>query len=320
VSWQASCGERIVVAGVGALVVALLLTPAARWLMGRLGAWDLPGGRHVHDKPTPRGAGWVMVLGFLFGLWLALTPFSGPLLGMVLGLAVLVPLCLLDDVWRVPPLPRLLGQVLAASLAWRFGVRIEGISNPAAALLGPPYLALGWISWPATVLWLVLMTNAVNWLDGIDGLAAGVTAIAAAALAYMAYLAGMTEVACAAAALAGGALGFLRYNFSPASVFMGDAGSMALGFLLASVATVGAFKTTAAGALAGALLVSGVPLYDALSTMWGRWRRGQPLHVPDRTHVHHRLLARGLTTVQAVLLLYGATAILCLLAITIWRT
>jgi UDP-GlcNAc:undecaprenyl-phosphate GlcNAc-1-phosphate transferase len=135
----------------------------------------------------------------------------------------------------------------------------------------------------------------------------------------MGFSGGMADVACLAAAVSGACLGFLRYNFPPASIFMGDVGAMSLGFTLACLATTGAFKSTAVTALAAPLLVSGVPLYDVLSTMWGRWRRGAALDAADRTHVHHRLLSRGFTPLQACLLLYLATAVLCFLAILLWR-
>jgi UDP-GlcNAc:undecaprenyl-phosphate GlcNAc-1-phosphate transferase len=260
-----------------------------------------------------------MVVALFFALFLSGTCISGPLVGVVAGLGLLMPLAMMDDIWGLPPLQRLAGQCVAAALAWSLGVRVEGITNPLAPWVAPDYLAFGWLSLPATVLWLVLLTNAVNWLDGLDGLAAGVSSIAAGTLAYMAYLAGMTDVACVAAGLCGAALGFLRYNFTPASVFMGDVGAMSLGFVLACVAVIGAFKTTAAGALAVPVLVGGLPLYDVISTLWGRWRRGQALHAGDRTHVHHRLLGRGLTTLQVVLLLYAVTAGLCAAAIFVWR-
>ncbi|MCD6351886.1 MAG: undecaprenyl/decaprenyl-phosphate alpha-N-acetylglucosaminyl 1-phosphate transferase [Armatimonadetes bacterium] len=310
---------RVLLAGVGAGAFALLATPLARWVMRRAGVVDVPRGRHQHERPVPVGTGWALVAALFFGMFLSGTPVEGPAWGMVAGLAVLMPLALLDDIWGLPALQRLAGQVVAACLAWSLGVRIEGITNLLAPWLSHHYMALGWLSSPATVLWLVLLTNAVNWLDGLDGLAAGVSAIAAATLSYMGYLAGMTDVACVAAALAGAALGFLRYNFAPASVFMGDVGAMSLGFILACVAVTGAFKTTAAGALLAPLLVGGLPLYDVFSTMWGRWRRGQALHAADRTHVHHRLLGRGLTTLQTVLVLYAVTAVLCLVAVVFWR-
>ncbi len=311
--------ERILLAAAGALAVALVLTPVARWLMRRLGIVDMPRGRHHHHAPTPVGAGWAISVALFFGLFLSDTSVSGPIAGLAAGLGLLIPLTLIDDIWGLPALQRLAGQAVAAGIAWSLGVRIEGVTNLVVPWFGASYVALGWLSLPATVVWLVLLTNAVNWLDGIDGLAAGVSAIAAATLACMAYLAGMTDVGCIAAALCGAALGFLRYNFTPASVFMGDVGAMALGFVLACLAAIGAFKTTAAGALAAPLLIGGLPLYDVVSTMWGRWRRGQALHAGDRTHVHHRLLGRGLTALQAVLVLYGVTAVLCVAALFIWR-
>lgn len=315
----AQVGLRTWLAGAGGLGAALLLTPAARWLMRRLGALDIPHGRHRHEQPTPRGGGLAIVAGVLFGYWLADSSFSGPMAGVLAGLAVLAPLCLLDDIYGLPPRPRLIGQVVAASLAWRFGVRIEGVTNLLAPWVGEHYLGLGWVSWPVTVAWLVALTNAVNWIDGVDGLAAGVSALAAAALAFMGFSGGMSDVACLAAAVSGAALGFLRYNFAPASVFMGDVGAMSLGFIIASVAAAGAFKGAALTAFAAPLLVAAVPLYDVASTTWGRFRRHQALDTPDRTHVHHRLLERGYTPVQTVLLLYLATAVLCLAAVLLWR-
>ncbi len=304
---------------VGGLAGALMLTPLFGKIMMRLGAVDYPGGRHQHEKPTPRGAGLAIVIGFLFAVWLSGNGMAGAFRGLLAGLAVLVPICLLDDFFRLPPLPRLVAQIVAAALAWQFGVRIEGVTNLLAQRVGQPYLPLGWLSLPATVLWIVLLTNAVNWLDGLDGLAAGVCAITSATLAYMGYVAGRAEVAAAAAGLCGASLGFLRYNFAPARVFMGDTGSMFLGFSIACIATVGAFKSTALTALVAPLLAAGVPLYDIVSTSLGRIRRGQPVYEADRTHVHYRLVDRGLKPVQAVLVLYAVTAALCAVAVIIWR-
>jgi UDP-GlcNAc:undecaprenyl-phosphate GlcNAc-1-phosphate transferase len=312
-------GLRALLAGAGALAAGLLLTPLVRAVMSRLGVMDLPGGRHGHAQATPRGGGLAIVAALWFGFWLSGSSFSGPVAGLLAGLALLVPLCLLDDIFGLPPRPRLLGQILAASLAWRLGVRVEGVTNLLAPWFGEHWLALGWISWPVTVAWLVALTNAVNWMDGVDGLAGGVSAMASAALAFMGYLSGMSEVACLAAAVAGAALGFLRYNFAPASVFMGDVGAMSLGFTIACVSAVGAFKSAAVAAFAAPLLVGAVPLYDVATTVWGRWRRGQAIDAPDRSHVHHRLLDRGYTPVQTVLVLYAATAAFCLAAIAIWR-
>ncbi len=311
---------QLLLTAAGAAILSLLLTPLARSIMRRLGAVDQPGGRRVHTQPTPRGAGWAIIISALLAAWISGGEGNGLLRGLLAGLSVLVPVCIIDDIWGLPPLQRLVAQVVAATLAWKFGVRIEGVTNILSPLVGPHYIGLGYLSLPATVVWLVLMTNALNWLDGLDGLAAGVCAIASATVAYMAYCAGMTGVAVTAAAIAGACLGFLRYNFHPASVFMGDTGSMSLGLMLAAVSAAGAFKTAAAGSLLVPLLIGGLPLYDAITTMWGRWRRGQPLYIADRTHVHHRLLDRGLTVVQAVLLLYAATAALCVVAVLIWKS
>ncbi|MBC7287520.1 MAG: undecaprenyl/decaprenyl-phosphate alpha-N-acetylglucosaminyl 1-phosphate transferase [Armatimonadetes bacterium] len=233
---------RVLLTGTGAVILALLLTPLSRSVMRRVGAIDLPGGRRVHTKPTPRGAGWAIIVAALLATWLAAGGSNGLLTGILAGLSVLLPLCIIDDIWGLPPLQRLIGQLVAAALAWRFGIKVEGVTNFLSFLGGPHYLSLGWLSAPVTIIWLVFMMNAVNWLDGLDGLAAGICAISASAVAYMAYVAGMTHVAVAAAALAGACAGFLRYNFHPASVFMGDTGAMPLGLMLAAISTAAALR------------------------------------------------------------------------------
>ena len=306
------------VAPVVALVVAAVLTPLVRAVATRIGAVDLPEERRAHHKPTATAGGVAIFIAF----WVA-AALSGSLqdpatVGILVGSAFLAVLCLVDDIYHLSPAPRLLGQIVVAMIALQWGVRVAGVTNPLALFGGSAYLSLGAWSGPVTVVWIVFMTNAINWIDALDGLAAGVCALAAGTLAVMAISAGMTDVGVLSAAAAGACLGFLPYNFTPASIFMGDTGAMFLGYLLACVSVTGALKSTAVLAVFVPVLVLGVPIYDTLSTATRRAVNGQPIYTADRTHLHHRLLARGFTQRQTVLLIYGLTAVLCSVALWLW--
>lgn len=301
-----------------AAVAAVALTPIVRLISVRLGAVDRPGQRRVHQKPIPTGGGLAIFVAF----WAAVALTGGlhdrATVGILIGSGFLVCLCLIDDLYHLPPAPRFLGQVVVAMIALQWGVRIEGVTNPLVLFGGSNYLSLGLWSGLLTVLWIVFMTNAINWIDGLDGLAAGVCALSAGTLAAMALTAGMSQVSILGAAAAGACLGFLPYNFSPASIFMGDTGAMFLGYMLACISVTGALKSTAALAVFVPVLVLGIPIYDTLSTTVRRARNGKPIYGADLTHLHHRLLARGLSSMQTVLLIYGLTAALCGSALWLW--
>ncbi len=261
------------------------------------------------------------------GVWLTTIAFVGwPLphefVGLLVASSLLVLLNVYDDLHGLPPLGRITVQVVLGIVAFVWGVRIEGISNFYGLFGADAWVDLGNLSGPVTVFWIVLVTNALNWLDGIDGLAAGVAGISAVALAVMATfspaLGLFPTVAVCAAALAGACAGFLRYNFSPARVFMGDTGAMFIGFMLACLSVLGAFKVPTAGAVFLPLLVLGVPLYDSTTAIAGRIMNGKSPLIGDRTHIHHRLVDRGLTVPQAALVIYGFSGILCLVALWLW--
>jgi len=314
-------------AAIVGLVLALALTPLVQRLAPRLGAVDRPEERRVHERLTPTAGGLAIYIAFWVALGVAvlvahfLTHQPLDLAGgggILIGATLLLGLCLLDDIYGLHPAPRLIGQILVAIIAFQWGVRIEGLTNPLALFGQHSYMAVGWLSGPLTVLWIVFVINAINWLDGLDGLAAGVCAIAAASLAIMAASANMLVVATMGAALAAASLGFLRYNFIPARIFMGDTGAMFLGFVLACLSVMGAFKIPTAIAVVVPLLVLGVPIYDAIATVFRRARAGKPIYNADKTHLHHRLLDRGLTATQTVLLIYAVTILLCLAALGLW--
>ncbi|MGD9498165.1 MAG: glycosyltransferase family 4 protein [Armatimonadota bacterium] len=302
-----------------AAILSLTLTPLARMLAIRLDLLDRPVERSSHSRPIPFGGGFAIFVSFWVTVLVLEWPPSSPLIGMLIGSLILLVVCSLDDKYRLPAGPRLAAQMGVGLIAYGFGVRVVQVNNPLQGLLGPEYLFMGALEIPVTVLWIAFIINAVNWLDGLDGLAGGVSSIAAVTLALIAtWGEHPTGVVVPAAALAGAALGFLRYNFNPASVFMGDVGAMFLGYMLACLSVIGAVKQPTALVLVVPLLVLGLPIYDSAVTILSRLRAGRPIHHPDRAHLHHRLLDSGLSTRETVLFMYGITGLLCMIALGVW--
>lgn len=302
-----------------ALVLALALTPVARRLAIRYDLLDRPVARSSHTKPTPFGGGHAIFVAFWLTTFALGWPLSRPLIGLFIGSVILLIMCTIDDKRNLPALPRLLVQLLVALVAYVWGVRVVQIANPLAAWMGPELIVMGALELPVTVLWIAFVINAMNWLDGLDGLAGGIGAIAAFTLALVAADNPQTfAIVVPVAALAGSAVGFLRYNFPPASIFMGDTGAMFLGYMLASLSVIGAVKGPAAVVLFVPLLILGLPIYDSASTILNRLRQGRPIHQPDRGHLHHRLRDSGLSVRETVLFMYGIAGLLCVIALGVW--
>ncbi|MDO8914798.1 MAG: MraY family glycosyltransferase [Coriobacteriia bacterium] len=301
-----------------AFSVTYALTPLVRGLSARLGLLDAPGGRRVHTREVSRLGGaaifggfcaamTVQYLGERFAGWGAVFARDGwPLAGTFAGMIVIMAVGLWDDVRPIPPGVKLAGQIVAASLPLAAGLRVDYVGNP----FGGGLIQLGLLGIPVTLAWIVGFTNVINLIDGLDGLAAGVTAIAA--LSFLVLAAQMNQLAAAvlAAALIGACIGFLRYNFHPASIHMGDSGAMFLGFTLSTLALQGVMKSVAAITLLVPLLVIGVPVFDTLSAIIRRTRHGRPIQEADDGHIHHRLLRRGLSHRQTVLVIYVWSAAL----------
>jgi UDP-GlcNAc:undecaprenyl-phosphate/decaprenyl-phosphate GlcNAc-1-phosphate transferase len=312
-------------------VVSVLLTalivPVVRRLGLHWGLTDTPDARKQHTRPMVRLGGVGIVLGFSLALvltWLLggfaeleaskdqliWTTLAGCLCFFAIGLA--------DDLFALPPLPRLVLQLGVSLVVWSEGVRIGTIELPFAwggqvALLVLP----GWLSVLATVVWLVGITNAINWLDGLDGLAAGVSGIAAVGLLSVSFSLHQPAAGLLAAALAGSCLGFLRHNFNPARIFMGDGGSYFLGFALAAISIVGPAKGLTSVSLLLPLLILSLPLADMSAVIMGRLSEGRSPFYPDRRHLHHRLLRTGLSHRRTVLLIYAFTQWLASLALVL---
>lgn len=301
-----------------ALLSAAALVPFVRRLATNLGAVDLPHDRHIHTRAVPRLGGIALALAFflplllLFGLetGVARRFFAEPLhiVGLGVGGLIVCGLGVLDDVRGVRAWHKLWAQLAAAAVAYACGFRIERILLP---LLGQ--LDMGVFSPIVTALWIVAIVNAINLIDGLDGLAAGVVFFACVTNFCVGALHGNPLVTLLSAALGGAVFGFLLFNFNPATIFMGDSGSMFLGYVLATTSILGAsVKSSTTIAILVPLIALGLPIVDTLFAVVRRFLERRPLFSPDRGHLHHRLLAMGINHRRAVLSLYG----LCVLFTT----
>ena len=304
---------RTALAAAAGALTAFAAVPGVRRLALRLGALDRPGARRIHDRPVPRLGGLAIYLGFLTGTALAGDLAAPGMKGLLAGSAVTVLIGVSDDIRPLRPAGKLLGQLLAAAAAMAGGVRITVLTVP-----GGTAVLSGFWSAAATALWLAGLSNAMNLMDGLDGLAAGLTAVGCAGMLAAGMLTpGGDGAAAVLAALGGACLGFLPWNRHPARIFMGDAGSLLLGFVPAAVSAAGLFKAGAAVAFAVPLLIWALPIADTAWAFLRRVRRGRSPFAADRRHIHHRLLAAGLTQPQAtrVLCAVGAAAALAAAAL-----
>ena len=308
-----------VLAFILAVGVALFITPVVIGLANKTGALDKPDPRKVHKKPIPRIGGLAIFSAFVIAT-IAAVFFSDieieiqfEIVGLIISGTLMMLVGLIDDYKNLPAKVKLLGQIIAAAvLVIIFDVRIDFITDPFG-----DYIYLEWLAIPATLFWLVGITNTVNLIDGLDGLAAGVSAIAAITILLVALEDNILLVAVLTAALAGAAVGFLFYNFNPACIFMGDSGALFLGFMLAGISVIGAVKCAATIALIVPILALGLPILDTTFAIIRRFRGGVPIFKPDKGHLHHRLLGLGFSQRQAVLLMYVISALLGLSAVAL---
>jgi UDP-GlcNAc:undecaprenyl-phosphate/decaprenyl-phosphate GlcNAc-1-phosphate transferase len=294
--------------------VAWCLVPSAEAIARRIGprAIDFPKERGLHDVPTPKLGGLAILVAVL-GAGLIWLPWDAETRSILAGAVVITALGVADDIFDLPALPKLLGQIGAALIPVVLGdVRVDVTTLP---FVGG--YELGWLSYPLTVIGIVAVINIINFIDGVDGLASGVCAISAAAFAVIAISLDRYEAGVLAAITAGASLGFLRHGFPPASSFMGDTGSNLLGFLLATVAVQGSLKTNAALALALPLLVLAVPILDTSFVVAKRLKYRQPIYQADRSHFHHRLANIGFSQRRTLKYLYGWTFVLAGVALAL---
>lgn len=267
---------------------------------------DLPNKRKIHANPIPLVGGIAMVTGFLIST-LLMGEVTSQYIGMLSGGLLMFATGLVDD-WAktrgkdLPAWPKLVLQIVAALILIYSGIEIKGITIPFGN--HSVYEFSPWLSVVTTLIWVVAITNMFNFLDGVDGLAAGIAAISATTLVFISILKGQPSSAMFATTLMGICLGFLRHNFHPARTFMGDSGSTFLGFILASIAIDGAFKSATLVSVVVPVFALGVPILDTLYVFMKRMREKRPLHIGDKSHTFHKLMQSGLSQKQTVSFLY----------------
>lgn len=309
------------------LLVAVFVTRLSLPLVMRI-AWhygivDMPGPRRINREPIPRPGGIAIFLGIAasvalqivgekFWGWGGMFTKGGvipaEILGIFGGMLVIFVTGLIDDIVDLSPSAKLVGQIVAAAIVVWTGTRIDYVGNP----IGGGLIDIGTLAVPATLLYIIGFTNVINFIDGLDGLAAGISTIAAVSMLVVAIGLNRLDAAALAVALIGGSLAFLRFNFNPASVFMGDSGALLLGFTLSTISLLGIMRSTATIALLVPLLILGVPILDAFSAVLRRVRGKRPIQEADRGHLHHRFLNRGFTQRQTVVIVWIWSAALAL--------
>jgi UDP-GlcNAc:undecaprenyl-phosphate GlcNAc-1-phosphate transferase len=306
-----------------ACTVTAITTPLIRNFCIKRDIVVPPGDRKIHTHPIPEMGGAALFLGIVvtimvqlagerFWGWIGfhtdttITPTM--LAGVIVGTGIIYITGVIDDVFDIPPLAKLSGQIGAGLVVALCGVQITYISNP----FHPALIRFGVFSIPLTVIYFVAFANIINLIDGMDGLAAGISGIAAVSLAVIAGHQYQIGAAIIAVTIVGACLGFLRYNYPPASIFMGDQGALMLGFLLGAVSLLGVLKTTFTLSFAVPLLVLAVPIFDTFSAIVRRVRGKRPIGEADKSHMHHRLIGRGYSQRKTLLMVYAWSILLAI--------
>ncbi len=299
-----------------AFVIALACTPLAIKIAPLIGAIDIPkDNRRMHSKAMPRFGGMAIYLGTMASM-IAFLPMDGKLMGILAGGTLIFIVGIVDDLKGMPAKVKLACQILCAFILFEFSVRISFVANP----FGEGYFFFPWwLSLIVTIIWIVGITNTINLIDGLDGLAAGIAFIASISISYTAYLSDRPEISLATLAIAGSALGFLPFNFNPAKIFMGDGGSLFLGFMLAGISVMGPMKGATIIATVVPMFVLALPIFDTVFAILRRLVNGRPIMEADKGHLHHRLMAVGLGQKRTVLTLYGISGIMGVAAILLTR-
>ena len=307
----------IIAAFAVAAVLSYFFTPPVKNFAHKVGAIDVPkDARRMHKKPIPRLGGLAIYGGFLSSI-LIFGQLDETMLCVLLGAAIIVALGIFDDVLALGAKLKFVVQIVAAAIPVCIGDLQIGLFTNLNPLSDTPFVHLGILAVPVTIIWIVGITNAVNLIDGLDGLAVGVSSIAAITMLAVALLTGNMPIAITMAALAGACIGFMPYNLNPAKIFMGDTGSTFLGYMLATVSIMGLFKFYAVISFAVPFLILGLPIFDTANAIIRRVAAGRSPMSPDRGHVHHKLIDMGFNQKQAVAILYAISATLGLTAVVL---
>lgn len=304
-----------------AAVVTIALTPLARKLATKLDAIDYPSARRVNMLPIPRMGGVAIFGGILAALVVAgfgvyafgwVDPFIDyngievNYWGVLLGTVLIFLVGAVDDVVDLNPKAKMLGQIVAACVVAGSGLLFSSIHNP----FGEGYIEFGWVAYPLTVFYLVAFANVINLIDGLDGLAAGITGISAITILLFAVLTGRFDAALFSVILVGVCAGFLKSNFFPASIFMGDSGALLLGFSLGIISLFAVARSALFVSLLVPILAAGVPILDTFFAIVRRKREHRPIDEADKGHIHHRLMRAGFSQRATVLIMWAWTALL----------
>lgn len=320
----------IAIAFLLAFITAFVLTPYTMRLAKKVGAIDVPNDRRVNKKPMPRLGGLAVICGFFVStIYLLIImniensielfnqdQYGLKLLGFSIGIIILGITCFIDDSKGIPNWVKLIAQIISAAIVVACGIKIENINLP---FFDDKIFLNEWFSYILTIGWIVGITNAINLIDGLDGLSSGITLISSFSLLIIFTLNKSPLIAILLITAFGGSIiGFLPFNFSPAKTFIGDTGSNFLGFSLAIISILGVAKTYTALVLIAPIIVLGLPIFDTIFAIIRRIIKGKSIKAvfkADKGHLHHRLMKRGYTQKQAVLILYGLTATLGMFAI-----
>lgn len=300
---------------IGSLIIApLLLHLSKKYPL----AIAKPGGRKIHNQPIPQLGGVIIYFSFLIS-FLLFAPKSEKLLALMLGLTFIFIVGFVDDLKELSAKLKLFLQIIAATFIVLVGIKIQYVTNPAGGIGSMFYLAQAGAI--ITIIWIVVITNAINLIDGLDGLCTGTTLIACSLFLALAYWERPTQayIVILLGAVMGALIGFLPYNFFPAKIFLGDSGAYFLGFFLATISILGAFKSVFALSIFFPILVLGVPLFDTFFSIFRRLKKGTTPFTADKEHLHHRLMDAGLSHKQTVIFIYLLNSLLGLIALLIVR-
>lgn len=290
---------------------SFVLTPIIIRFSYFIGAVDKPNYRKVHTKPVSMLGGVIILCAFLFGLWIG-QPVEKEIYPIIIGALLIQITGLIDDFIDLPAIIKLIAQIGVATIVVYHGITLDLITLPFGIVI-----EFGILSIPMTILWIVAVTNAINLIDGLDGLAAGVSGIALATIGFIAIIQQNIFIMMLCSVLIGALLGFLKYNFYPARIFLGDNGALMLGFIIGVLSLLG-FKNITLISLFFPVIILAVPFIDMSFAMIRRYRQGKPIMQADKSHLHHKLLQLGYTHPQTVMLIYSIAALFSVASVILY--